>query len=51
MLEHLGEAAAAMRLMQAVEQVCAAGIKTPDVGGRATTREVTAAVVQAIQAS
>ena len=51
MLEHLGEAAAAMRLMQAVEQVCAAGIKTPDVGGQATTREVTAAVVQAIQAS
>ncbi|MDU4420605.1 tartrate dehydrogenase [Raoultella planticola] len=51
MLEHLGEAEAAMRLMQAVEQVCAAGIKTPDVGGQATTREVTAAVVQAIQAS
>ncbi|HHG8771503.1 TPA: tartrate dehydrogenase [Raoultella planticola] len=51
MLEHLGEAAAATRLMQAVEQVCAAGIKTPDVGGQATTREVTAAVVQAIQAS
>ncbi|EJR0221435.1 tartrate dehydrogenase [Raoultella planticola] len=51
MLEHLGEAAAAMRLMQEVEQVCAAGIKTPDVGGQATTREVTAAVVQAIQAS
>ena len=51
MLEHLGEAAAAMRLMHAVEQVCAAGIKTPDVGGQATTREVTAAVVQAIQAS
>lgn len=51
MLEHLGEAAAAMRLMQVVEQVCAAGIKTPDVGGQATTREVTAAVVQAIQAS
>ena len=51
MLEHLGEAAAAMRLMQAVEQGCAAGIKTPDVGGQATTREVTAAVVQAIQAS
>ncbi|MGE0970596.1 tartrate dehydrogenase [Klebsiella sp. WOUb02] len=51
MLEHLGEAAAAQRLMRAVEQVCAAGIATPDVGGQATTREVTAAVVQAIQAS
>lgn len=49
MLEHLGEGAAAARLMVAVEQVCAAGILTPDVGGKATTREVTDAVIGAIR--
>ncbi|MEQ8250765.1 MAG: tartrate dehydrogenase [Oceanibaculum nanhaiense] len=49
MLEHLGETAAAARLMTAVEQVCAAGILTPDVGGTATTREVTDAVIGAIR--
>ncbi len=49
MLEHLGETAAAARLMTAVEQVCAAGILTPDVGGNATTREVTDAVIGAIR--
>ncbi|HTW29457.1 MAG TPA: tartrate dehydrogenase [Acetobacteraceae bacterium] len=48
MLEHLGEGAAAAALMRAVEQVCAAGIRTPDIGGRATTREVTRAVCEAI---
>ena len=51
MLEHLGEPDAAARLMRAVEAVCAAGIKTPDVGGKATTREVTDAVIAAIRAS
>ena len=34
MLEHLGEAAAGARLMAAVEQVCGAGVVTPDLGGR-----------------
>ncbi len=48
MLEHLGEADAADRLMRAVERVCAAGILTPDVGGTATTKQVTDAVVEAI---
>ena len=51
MLEHLGEGAAALRLMKAVEHVCSAGIMTPDVGGTATTKEVTAAVVDAIRGS
>src|SRR5918996_3959572 len=41
MLEHLGEAKAAARLMQAIESVTAKKIFTPDLGGRATTREVT----------
>jgi tartrate dehydrogenase/decarboxylase/D-malate dehydrogenase len=49
MLDHLGEDEAAKRLMAAVEQVCAAGILTPDVGGSATTAEVTKAVIEAIR--
>ena len=51
MLEHLGEALAAATLMRAVEQVCAAGVLTPDLGGNATTREVTDAVCQALRGS
>jgi tartrate dehydrogenase/decarboxylase/D-malate dehydrogenase len=49
MLEHLGEAAPAKLLLEAVERVCAAGIRTADVGGNATTDEVTKAVCAAIQ--
>lgn len=48
MLEHLGERAAAAVLMTAIEQVCAAGVLTPDLGGKATTKEVTAAMLQAL---
>src|SRR3954469_8985286 len=49
MLEHLGEKSAADLLMRAVEQVCVAGILSPDLGGKATTKEVTAAVVEAVR--
>ena len=49
MLEHLGESDAAARLMRAVEAVCAAGIVTPDVGGSATTQQVTDAVIEEIR--
>lgn len=49
MLEHLGEKEAAVRLMDAVEKVTAAGIHTPDLGGRAKTSEVTSAVCDALQ--
>lgn len=49
MLEHLGEVDAAMRLMRAVERVCADGLMTPDVGGQATTQQVTDAVCDAIR--
>jgi tartrate dehydrogenase/decarboxylase/D-malate dehydrogenase len=46
MLEHLGEAAAAARLMAAIERVTAdASLHTRDLGGTATTAQVTAAVV------
>lgn len=50
MLEHLGEAPAARRLMAAVEAVTARGtVMTPDLGGTATTAEVTEAVIAALQ--
>jgi tartrate dehydrogenase/decarboxylase/D-malate dehydrogenase len=49
MLEHLGEKPAAALLMRAVEQVCTAGILTPDLGGKATTKEVTRAVCEAVR--
>jgi len=51
MLEHLDEARAANELMVAVEQVTAAGMRTPDLGGHASTREVTSAVCGAIRRS
>jgi tartrate dehydrogenase/decarboxylase/D-malate dehydrogenase len=51
MLDHLGESDAAERLMKAVENVCEAGIKTPDIGGSATTQDVTDAVCDAIRGS
>src|SRR6476659_5073509 len=51
MLDHLGEVDASARLMRAVEKVTGAGIVTPDVGGTATTKDVTDAVVEAIQSS
>ena len=51
LLDHLGEFDASARLMRAVEKVSGAGIKTPDVGGSATTREVTDAVCDALRSA
>jgi tartrate dehydrogenase/decarboxylase/D-malate dehydrogenase len=48
MLEHLGEAAAAASLMTAVEQVLVAGVRPRDLGGTASTAEVTDAVRAAL---
>jgi len=48
MLEHLGEAKAAARLMKAIEAVTAKKIFTPDLGGAARTRDVTEAVLAAL---
>jgi len=49
MLEHLGEAQAAATLMTAIEQVTGAGrVRPRDLGGQATTHEVTEAVIAAI---
>ncbi|TIQ69988.1 MAG: tartrate dehydrogenase, partial [Mesorhizobium sp.] len=51
MLEHLGESAVSVRLMNAVESVTREGVLTPDVGGTATTQEVTDAVCRTIRGS
>ncbi|WP_223459366.1 MULTISPECIES: tartrate dehydrogenase [unclassified Pseudomonas] len=49
MLEHLGETQASRQLMSAIEAVTEAGVHTPDLGGTATTREVTDAVIALIR--
>jgi tartrate dehydrogenase/decarboxylase/D-malate dehydrogenase len=52
MLEHLGEADAAARLMHAIERVTAAGACfTPDLGGTGTTKGVTDAVCDALRSA
>jgi tartrate dehydrogenase/decarboxylase/D-malate dehydrogenase len=48
MLEHLGEKRAAARLMSAIETVTRERVFTPDLGGKATTAEVTRAVCAAL---
>jgi tartrate dehydrogenase/decarboxylase/D-malate dehydrogenase len=52
MLEHLGEGAAAQRLMRAIERTTVdAATRTVDLGGRADTKTVTDAVIEALRAS
>lgn len=48
MLEHLGDAEAAKRVEDAVDRVLRDGPLTPDLGGSASTRDVTEAVVAAL---
>jgi tartrate dehydrogenase/decarboxylase/D-malate dehydrogenase len=49
LLEHIGEASAAARLMQAIEKITAnPGLHTGDLGGKATTVQVTQAVLTAL---
>ena len=48
MLEHLGEAKAAGRLMAAIEKVTENGPRTPDLGGQAGSADVTRAVLAAL---
>lgn len=49
MLKHLGEHEAAQRIQEGIEQVYREGrALTPDVGGRGTTSEFSAAVIQAM---
>lgn len=50
MLEHPGQKPVADRLMRAVERVTAdPSLHTPDLRGQATTRQVTDAVIAAVQ--
>ncbi len=50
MLDHIGEAAAAARLMGAIESITAnSDFHTPDLGGVATTDQVTAAIIDVIR--
>ena len=49
MLDHLGEAKAAKRVVRAIEKVTAEGkVRTPDLGGTATTALMTQALVDAL---
>ncbi len=52
MLDHLGERAAHDRILQAIESVLSdERVKTPDLGGKATTADMTTAVSNALAAS
>jgi tartrate dehydrogenase/decarboxylase / D-malate dehydrogenase len=52
MLQHLGEAMSHDRILAAIESVLSHGsVKTPDLGGKATTADMTKAVTQALRAS
>jgi tartrate dehydrogenase/decarboxylase/D-malate dehydrogenase len=52
LLDHVGESAAADRLMKAIERVTAdARYHTPDLGGNATTEQVTNAVCEALRSA
>src|SRR5438477_3857306 len=46
MLEHLGHPEPARRLESAVKATLAAGVRTPDVGGKSSTRDVSNAITE-----
>ena len=49
MLDHLGEAEASRQMVATIERVLAAGVvRTPDLGGAATTADMTSAVIAAL---
>jgi tartrate dehydrogenase/decarboxylase/D-malate dehydrogenase len=49
MLEHLGEREAAAAVVRAIESVLAGGeVRTPDLGGRAATADMAAAITRAL---
>jgi tartrate dehydrogenase/decarboxylase/D-malate dehydrogenase len=52
MLDHLGERAAHDSILQAIEQVIGnEKVRTPDLGGKATTQDMATAVVEAFSAT
>jgi tartrate dehydrogenase/decarboxylase/D-malate dehydrogenase len=49
MLDHLGHRALHDRVVSAIERVVATGkVRTPDLGGKATTKEMTKAIQENI---
>jgi tartrate dehydrogenase/decarboxylase/D-malate dehydrogenase len=48
MLDHLGLPAEAARLNRAIEATTAAGVLTRDLGGTASTEDVTKALIDAL---
>ena len=51
MLDHLGQNEAAKHILGAIELVIRdSDLKTPDMGGNASTREMSEIIVQAVQA-
>jgi tartrate dehydrogenase/decarboxylase / D-malate dehydrogenase len=52
MLDHLGEKAASSAIMKAVEEVLAkTAVRTPDLGGTATTSEVGQELANSLRAA
>ncbi|MFB4160210.1 tartrate dehydrogenase [Geomicrobium sp. JSM 1781026] len=49
MLDHLGEEASASKILNAIEHVTREQIVTPDLGGTATTEEVTEAIIKQLK--
>jgi tartrate dehydrogenase/decarboxylase/D-malate dehydrogenase len=49
LLEHVGYPAAGKRVLSALEETLASGVKTRDLGGSATTDEVTGAVIERLR--
>jgi tartrate dehydrogenase/decarboxylase/D-malate dehydrogenase len=49
MLDHFGELELGRAVLDAIEQTLEAGIKTPDIGGRSSSDEVTDAICQALR--
>lgn len=49
MLDHFGEYEIADKLLDVIEDVTSRGIKTPDIGGKATTVEVTEAICKGLK--
>lgn len=49
MLSHLGEDEIAQKLLGLIEEVTADGIKTPDIGGNSSTREVSDAICRRLK--
>ena len=51
MLDHLGEAKAAAAITRAAERITAEGPHTPDMGGKASTSDVGAAIAEEVRQS